>query len=265
MAPGISLRESIRWLPDQASEPTSTIVLTSPENRFVDIRIYKPQHERELVEAKEGNIPTLTHCPVTVALMALDVLPSSRLEWAFAGTSSSELRHPEEGKAVVHSKWRHWVDCRNPDADGVVDEGDMYPQTDGRTLEKGSMVNPATGKLTEYEELWKDLDPTVIKKEPKEDAPKVSCVVLQLQDDEHEARGVVVRLGQYCQGVLRVGKHFSLERWEWKCEKEGWKRLVRIGDLWVPCGVATEDERLALDGEVKHGEYVWKVIEKSYF
>lgn len=38
----ISIREYIRWLPDESDEPTSTIVLTTPERRFVDIRILKP-------------------------------------------------------------------------------------------------------------------------------------------------------------------------------------------------------------------------------
>jgi hypothetical protein len=36
---GVSIRKSIRWLPEDASEPTSTIVLSSAERRFVDIRI----------------------------------------------------------------------------------------------------------------------------------------------------------------------------------------------------------------------------------
>lgn len=39
MSPGISIREGIRWLPKPFSEPTRTVVLTSPENRFVDVRI----------------------------------------------------------------------------------------------------------------------------------------------------------------------------------------------------------------------------------
>ncbi len=38
----ISIREYIRWLPDASEEPTSTIVLTTPERRFVDIRVLKP-------------------------------------------------------------------------------------------------------------------------------------------------------------------------------------------------------------------------------
>jgi hypothetical protein len=43
MAGSISIRRSIRWLPGEASEPTSTMVLTSPERRFVDLRILKDQ------------------------------------------------------------------------------------------------------------------------------------------------------------------------------------------------------------------------------
>jgi hypothetical protein len=38
---GVSIRKSIRWLPEDASEPTSTIVLSSVERKFVDIRILK--------------------------------------------------------------------------------------------------------------------------------------------------------------------------------------------------------------------------------
>ena len=38
----ISIREYIRWLPNASEEPTSTIVLTTPERRYVDIRVLKP-------------------------------------------------------------------------------------------------------------------------------------------------------------------------------------------------------------------------------
>lgn len=46
MPPSISLRDSIRWLPDSPSEPTRTVVLTSPQNRFVDIRVLRNPAER---------------------------------------------------------------------------------------------------------------------------------------------------------------------------------------------------------------------------
>lgn len=47
MAPNISIREYIRWLPEEASEPTTTLVLTSAENRFVDIRIIKAANDSQ--------------------------------------------------------------------------------------------------------------------------------------------------------------------------------------------------------------------------
>ena len=54
MAPNISIRESIRWIPDPFSEPTSTLVLTSAAKRFVDIRVLKDsslsQHSPSMTE-----------------------------------------------------------------------------------------------------------------------------------------------------------------------------------------------------------------------
>ena len=147
----------------------------------------------------------------------------------------------------------------------MSDEGDMAPQSNGKTIEKGSMVNPATGRMTEYEECW--LDSVPLTTDTDGDGGKDGlrkCVVLQLHDDANKARGVVMRLGQYCQGVIRVGEYFSLERWLWE-GKDGWKRQARIGDLWMPCGVVLDGERVNMGGEVKHGEYVWKVVELSEF
>lgn len=54
MSPSISIREGIRWLPDPVTEPTRTVVLTSPENRFVDIRILRlPGYAVDSQEARE--------------------------------------------------------------------------------------------------------------------------------------------------------------------------------------------------------------------
>lgn len=42
MSASISFRQSIRWLPDEASEPTQTIVLTALESgAFLDVRFEK--------------------------------------------------------------------------------------------------------------------------------------------------------------------------------------------------------------------------------
>lgn len=191
--------------------------------------------------------------------------------------SSSESGTDSEGKQAILSKWKHWVDSRTYHAEQVKDEGTMYLQSDGRTLEKGNMVNPATGRMTEYEEMWKDIDPiaTVTRTAAPSKVERMrACVVLTLDDEQHEARGMVVRVGQFCQGVIRSGQYFSLERWVWmngeKKVGEGersWRRTSRIGSFWMPCGPAMEAEmgRLKLGGEVKYGEFIWTVVELHFF
>lgn len=53
----ISFRKFIRWLPDEASEPTSTLVLTSPEKRFVDIRVVLPDGKDSLANNEGKDKP----------------------------------------------------------------------------------------------------------------------------------------------------------------------------------------------------------------
>ncbi|KAF9870717.1 hypothetical protein CkaCkLH20_11819 [Colletotrichum karsti] len=234
----ISFREHIRWIPDEASEPTSTIVLTSPQRRFVDLRILKSGPNAEGSHGIE------------------------RLEWGIAGTSSSSLIPDGKGGEVRHSRWDHWIDSRTTEPEKAGDEGDMYPQPGGDlTLEKGRMVNPATGRECDYEELWRDVDP-----QPASAAAAApECVVLRFEDESRAARGVVVWLGRFCQGISRVGGDVVAERWEWKGEDAGWVRTVGIGaEGALPCEVLLKTGGgLGVGAHVKHGEVVWDVLESS--
>ncbi|KAI0405355.1 hypothetical protein F4802DRAFT_597189 [Xylaria palmicola] len=229
----ISIRRSIRWLPDAASEPTSTIVLTSPERRFVDIRVLKAAPEQS----------------------------TASLDWAFAGISFSEMRH-----GVRHAAWRHVVDSRTPTPGAVVDEGDIFPQHDGTTLETGRMVNPATGDLTEYEEVWTDLEAEgILPASPNQGAltgrPTARCVVLELEDGHREARGFAICLGRYYQGVARVGHDFAAERWLWT---EGeWRPEYRVGHLRIPRSTLLDNPSLSGGDEVGSEDTCqrWRVAE----
>ncbi|KAI0603119.1 hypothetical protein F4775DRAFT_587647 [Biscogniauxia sp. FL1348] len=236
----ISIRESIRWLPDPASEPTSTVVLTSPGRRFVDIRILR---------SKPGTAETSEEI--------FGEVPLSGVDWAFAGFSQSERR--DDGSR--HCVWRHFVDSRSGIADGVADEGDMFPRADGRQLETGRMVNPATGRETDYEEVWAGVEPrsTVAGESSSSRTPLVRCAVLELKNDGRGERGMVVCLGGYCQGVVRKGEAFAMERWRWV--DGGWKRLAYMGELGLPCGEAMNETGLVVGGQVKCGEQVWNVVE----
>ncbi|OIW25695.1 hypothetical protein CONLIGDRAFT_708394 [Coniochaeta ligniaria NRRL 30616] len=214
----ISLRESIRWLPDSPSEPTSTVVLTSPDKHFVDVRILLP------LDHPQG------------------ILTKDQLDWAFAGRSESAPREMEaeandNGERIrcgTHSVWKHWVDSRTREAEGVVDEGDMVDLPGGRTLETGSMVNPATGRVTGYEEVWGSGAPL--------GGMEGVVVVLRTEDGECGRRGVVVRVAQYVQGILRDGDRVMVQRREW-----------REGDV--------REQKVKLGGTVAGGGIVWDVVE----
>lgn len=191
------------------------------------------------------------------------ILPSWRLDWAFAGLSSST---PSDSKPLyTDCKWTHWIDSRHEDPSGVVDQGCMSPEDPytGTQFETGSMVNPATGLMTDYTEGWRE--PKAVPTSQEESDDGMICMVLELCDEAQQARGMVIRVGQFVQGVIRVGELFALERWSWvEGWKEGWKLDTRIGDLFLPCGVCT-DANLDLGGKVVYGEFEWRVVEVDRF
>ncbi|KAM0324879.1 hypothetical protein ACHAQA_007845 [Verticillium albo-atrum] len=228
----ISIREGIRWLPAEMSEPTSTVVLTSPERRFVDIRVLYPA----------GATP------------AEDIAPIERLDWAIAGTSSST---PRGGPGETHGVWRHWIDSRTTATEDLADEGDMAPMDAERTLETGRMVNPDTGIDTPYEEVWRD--PSVSGVEGR----KAKCYVL-VWDEGPAARGMVIKLGRWCQGIIRDGDDVRAERWEWRAGP-GWRRSKRVGDgTGMPCGVLLErDVKLERGNKFEHEGRRWVVAEAT--
>ncbi|KAJ3850627.1 hypothetical protein EV368DRAFT_44889 [Lentinula lateritia] len=111
----VSFRKSIRWIPNQASEPSDTVVLTGGKTGvFLDVRFLKDSNE---------------------------------VDWAFAGYRST-------GEELA--KFTHLIDSRTEDPSQVADYGSNTVLSDGTVLEKGEMMNPETGKLTAYEEVWQD-------------------------------------------------------------------------------------------------------------
>ncbi|EIN11197.1 hypothetical protein PUNSTDRAFT_25082, partial [Punctularia strigosozonata HHB-11173 SS5] len=122
----VSRRVSLRFLPSPPSEPTDTLVLTAgvlppstSRNFFVDFRPFSDD--------------------------------PSKCEWAFAGY---KIR-PEADK----SRWIHLIDSRGADwegEDGREDSGIFETLPNGDDLERGEMLDPASGKIRPYEEVWRD-------------------------------------------------------------------------------------------------------------
>ncbi|KAJ0108027.1 hypothetical protein J7T55_008163 [Diaporthe amygdali] len=241
----ISIRKHIRWGAEPPSEPTSTLVLTSPGRRFVDIRV--------LTTASAG-LDLDSH----LGHESFGSLATDRLDWAFAGTSSSTKATRPDGSEATHSVFNHWVDSRTTEPQLVRDEGDMVPCPGGLALEVGSMVNPATGILTAYEELWYDKKPALTSATPPE------CIVFQLLDEPGARRGLFVRLGPYAQGVLRVGNTFTAERWAWSENLSSWEQIVKIGDNHDSLGFLLDEQRRSdkVGDQVEAPMGTWTVIEQ---
>lgn len=275
MPPYISSRAYIQWLPDPPSEPTSTLVLTSSQRRFVDIRVIA----NDTPGPKAAN--------------------PSHVEWSFAGHSTSFTTNNK-----THTQWHHWIDSTTTTPEDVVDKGEMLPEdSEGLALEKGSMVNPATGRLTEYLEAWRDVDVgivpflgeeviknfsetlfkrgVVVEGEKSQAGGENSGVssgsanaasrlslVMQHENVVRKSRGMVVRLGHVCQGVARMGENFALERWEWTTTT-GWRKIRSSGTLDIPCDVLNMlGQTIDTDTTVKYGngvDMIWKCVEAERF
>ncbi|TEY76465.1 hypothetical protein BOTCAL_0058g00120 [Botryotinia calthae] len=195
-----------------AEENTNTLVLTSADKHYVDIRILDPSHPP----------PNSTTDPQAIL----------RLEWGFAGTAISTPAVFKDGdKSILikpaHTQWVHEIDnkIRNPGPNDR-DEGYMYPvEGTNEVLEKGAMVNPDTGKVEDYEELWEDLEVGMTEGEKND---YFMSWVLKTTD-AGEVNGMVIRIGEWVQGVMRKGDDFSVVGWKWTIE-EGWKRVLAIGE-----------------------------------
>lgn len=213
-------------------EQTSTLVLSSRRSYFVDIRVLLSVRE------VKSNGPFIPHHETTFG-----PLPLNRLDWAFAGQSDrvpyDALQATTQSNApFARGKWHHWADSRylSPETD-VQDEGDLLQgQEDdlGLEIERGSMINPDTGRLEDYEEAWQDLE--------VEKSENISVLrANQYAEDPDEKilpsqpRGMIIRVGTFCQGVLRIGHSVSVERCRLDAEAGAWNDLLHIGPRRLDC------------------------------
>ncbi len=180
------------------------------------------------------------------------------LDWAFAGTSSTTQASSGPGDVKpLHSVWEHWIDSKSDNPQ--PDEGDMWPQNNSDVLERGTQVHPLTGVRTEYEELWGDLQVEKVGKEEE----RVS-IVLRVENHESNIRGMVVRVGDWCQGIMKSRGALNIERWRWIKTKDNWERLVKIGSSDLPCAIACDNQMVrekGIRGIIMFDDLEWNIVE----
>lgn len=223
-----STRVSIRWLPEDFDEKSSTMVLTSPKGRFVDIRIMKdryPYHE--------------TSHPFIDELYQM---ATTGWEEPLAGTSKIQF-HCDINSVDIAKSIRQKVpldECRSaPDiGDFSAIEGSEDRQ------ETGAMENPETFLRTEYVEIWRSLDPekhtpTLEVREPSVPSPLLRCHVLDVVGNERY-EGRLVRLGNWVQAIIYDKRstshplHVTRQFYNGKT----WETLIAYGDLAFPTDFA---------------------------
>ncbi|KAL8922152.1 MAG: hypothetical protein Q9208_005347 [Pyrenodesmia sp. 3 TL-2023] len=241
--PSVSKRLFYRKVPNEPEEPTTTIVLTSPRSFYVDVRAL--ENPGIYGGGGDGAEAELRH--------------SSALQWAFAGTSESSL----DNQGRRFSTWHHWIDSNSEDP--ALDKGEMITQADGTVLEKGTTVDPSTGKEESYEELWEEL-PT--EKLTSGNNARV-CTVLRTEDQEKMGRGMIIRLGDYCQGIFKKGGEVTVERWEWwnvseiSSSNDKWYKMVTIGTNDMPCDEVLGSEPPLEGQKIQRAGITWNVVEVS--
>lgn len=180
---------------------------------------------------------------------------------------------------LSHTIWDHWIDSRsnNPDSD----EGDMWVQPNGDILEKGKNKDPVTGQETEYEELWRDLHVEAFGKKDNR-----SSLVIRADDPERNAKGMAIKIGGWCEGILKMENELTVERWEWR-QTDGtsdvafteaskgdgrtpndWVRTFRIGKGALPCKdmCSRTIGKFGLNTVLKSTTDIeWKVAEEYYW
>lgn len=182
----------------------------------------------------------------------------------------------------------HTVDSRSDNP--VEDSGSLEQLANGDWLEKGEMLDFDDGKIKEYEEVWRDSDVV----------PRISTVLVleeeagktfQIYSAADAAKGTIIRVGNYCQGIMKVKGEVTCERWILDEGAEEWRRIFRTGTGVLPCQVACIDRFVQDKGEerqdygdpedshstrkfeirteirdrdeITYGEHKWRIVENS--
>jgi Protein HRI1 len=261
--PSISKRLNIRWIPEGFYEPTSTLVLNSPSGLYVDLRI-----DLRTPHAIDGETGLSLANDQVVGYSGTSIEKASNLSkasWAVAG----QAFYSTDPDGKLRGRWTHWASyIPSPHGidpmEGQEDTGTMFTLPDGTTREDGEMINPDTGKLTVYQETWGDV--TAAEFAPRWESgalashqslpgttghKRKSGRYIVASTETKTAKGMIVWVGQVCQGVLKYTNESGqvkvvAERWEHpvspvstsdQIERTGeWVRVFREGDGVLPCG-----------------------------
>jgi hypothetical protein len=192
----LSIRYSIHWpeYEQSESEPTSTVVLTSPAGRYVDIR--------KLINLTDQNSENLG------------------FDWYFAGyeieLSSTKIEFNHD---FFDSKYIDYFYSHGKSSTGFINSSDIGNFSNstneeeinkGIRIETGKMLNPKTNKIENYIEKWISCNPKIDKLQFIGDLKlNCKCIVLDtlnggISDNESQNNyiGRYILYGNWIQALI---------------------------------------------------------------
>ena len=137
-------------------------------------------------------------------------------------------------------------------------------QPGGDILERGEHLNKTAGEVEKYEELWGDIPVRRVGgqgKGEKEEEERHVSIVAKAEDAERRIRGMIVRVGDWCQGILKAGDEITAERWHWT-EAKGWERIARLGrGESLRCELTLEESIIEEGKRYEYEGLGWEVVE----
>ncbi|KAK5939638.1 hypothetical protein PMZ80_008017 [Knufia obscura] len=193
--PSASVRRGIAWGYNPPYEDTDTLVLTAPSGEFVDIRFPK-----DATSSQE----TLGH----------------QSFWAFSGEAITTFydagpqQHAVDMPYTAHCKFLHNIDSRGGESIARGDVGDMFLLMNGDCVEMGKVLNPMSGQIELYKEMWCSAE-ELSDHDGEDDS--TTCVVAHVSGPTG-IEGTMIRLGGRVQGI--TARHdqkgtqiVEVERW----------------------------------------------------
>ncbi len=170
-------------------------------------------------------------------------------------------KYYEDGRC----QWDHFVDNRAVEGgvEAAPDVGHCEILEDGREVERGEMVNPESGKVEAYEEVWRD----------EQILSGSRVVVLRLwpvesgvegTSSESQTRGIFILVGRWAQVVVRGVKGVSAVRWYFAKE---WNGVKSYGDQSqaVPFPKGDASDKTVIDipaiDEFEGSRWDWQTVE----
>ncbi|EPE04125.1 sodium nucleoside cotransporter [Ophiostoma piceae UAMH 11346] len=245
--PLVELRQGFSLGYEAPTEESSTIALTAPSGKFVDIRFSTlPVTGKDTQVTKQlGNI----HGTASAGIATIFFPEKEGSGWPAYNCHA-------------HVQWQHILDSSR---EFGTDGADMILLADGATMEVGFIEIRGTMKY--FKEYWVT---------PPNKATDIPCLVAELtashtaKTEGAAIRGMAVRIGDFCQGILQTDTEFWFERWEYS-QGSGWVKDTRSNTPQaaestsgiLPCWQMGE-KSLELGATMELTSGVWNITEVLY-